>query len=51
MIGGLLTDWGNDDRYAVIFIIASCVLVLPLTYTLNLKRQKSQAPGYEHIYP
>nr|WP_284047970.1 MFS transporter [Marinobacter sp. ATCH36] len=42
MIGGLLADWGNDARYAVGFIIAYCVLVLPLTFTLDLKRQKGQ---------
>ena len=42
MIGGLLADWGNDARYAIIFIIAYCALVLPLTFTLNLKRQKGQ---------
>ncbi|MEP1704190.1 MAG: MFS transporter, partial [Marinobacter sp.] len=42
MIGGLLADWGNDARYAIIFIIAYCVLVLPLTFTLDLKRQKGQ---------
>jgi CP family cyanate transporter-like MFS transporter len=42
MIGGLLADWGNDARYAVIFIIAYCILVLPLTVTLDLKRQKAQ---------
>jgi CP family cyanate transporter-like MFS transporter len=42
MIGGLLADWGNDARYAIIFIIAYCALVLPLTFTLDLKRQKGQ---------
>jgi CP family cyanate transporter-like MFS transporter len=42
MIGGLLADWGNDARYAVVFIIAYCILALPLTFTLNLKRQKGQ---------
>ncbi|MBL3556285.1 MULTISPECIES: CynX/NimT family MFS transporter [Marinobacter] len=42
MIGGLLADWSNDARYAVGFIIAYCVLVLPLTFTLDLKRQKGQ---------
>ena len=42
MIGGLLADWSNDARYAIGFIIAYCVLVLPLTFTLDLKRQKGQ---------
>lgn len=42
MIGGLLADWGNDARYAIGFIIAYCVLVLPLAFTLDLKRQKGQ---------
>lgn len=39
MIGGLLADWGNDARYAVMFIIAYGVLAYPLTFTLDLKRQ------------
>ncbi|MEP1216645.1 MAG: MFS transporter [Marinobacter sp.] len=42
MVGGLLADWGDDARYAVGFIIAYCILVLPLTFTLDLKRQKGQ---------
>lgn len=42
MIGGLLADWGNDARYAIGFIIAYCVLVLPLTFTLDLERKKGQ---------
>lgn len=42
MIGGLLADWGNDARYAVGFIIAYCILVFPLTFTLDLRRQKGQ---------
>ncbi|KPP96829.1 MAG: cyanate transporter CynX [Marinobacter sp. HL-58] len=45
MIGGLLADWGNDARYAIGFIVAYCVLVLPLTFTLDLKRQKGQPEG------
>jgi CP family cyanate transporter-like MFS transporter len=45
MIGGLLADWGNDARYAVMFIIAYCVLVFPLTFTLDLKQQKGQPEG------
>nr|WP_282562550.1 MFS transporter [Marinobacter panjinensis] len=45
MIGGLLADWGDDARYAIGFIIAYCVLVLPLTFTLDLKRQKGQPEG------
>ena len=42
MIGGLLADWGNDARYAVGFIIAYCILVFPLTFSLDLRRQKGQ---------
>ena len=42
MLGGLLADWGNDARYAIGFIIAYCVLVLPLAFSLDLKRQKGQ---------
>lgn len=42
MVGGLLADWAGDARYAIIFIIAYCLLTLPLTFTLNLKRQKGQ---------
>jgi len=45
MIGGLLADWGDDARYAVGFIVAYCVLVLPLTFTLDLRRQKGQPEG------
>lgn len=45
MIGGLLADWGNDARYSVGFIIAYCVLVLPLTFNLDLRRQKGQPEG------
>jgi MFS transporter, CP family, cyanate transporter len=44
MIGGLLADWGNDPRYAVMFIIAYCVLVLPLTFTLKLKHHQESPP-------
>jgi CP family cyanate transporter-like MFS transporter len=44
MIGGLLADWGNDARFAVTFILAYCILVFPLTFTMNLKRQKGR-PG------
>ena len=42
MIGGLLADWGTDARYAVMFILAYCILALPLAFTLDLKRQKGQ---------
>lgn len=45
MIGGLLADWSGDARYAIVFILAYCLLVLPLTFTLNLKRQKGQTQG------
>lgn len=45
MIGGLLADWGGDTRYAIFFIIAYCLAVLPLTFTLNLQRQKGQPEG------
>jgi CP family cyanate transporter-like MFS transporter len=39
MLGGLLADWGGDARYAVMFILAYCLLALPLTFTLNLRRR------------
>lgn len=42
MIGGLLADWSGDARHAVLVILAYCVLTLPLTFTLDLKRQKGQ---------
>ncbi len=45
MIGGLLADWSGDARYAIVFILAYCLLVLPLTFTLDLKRQKGQPGG------
>ncbi|NMT62836.1 MFS transporter [Marinobacter orientalis] len=45
MIGGLLADWSDDARYAVGFIVAYCVLVLPLAFTLDLRRQKGHSEG------
>lgn len=45
MVGGLLADWGDDARYAIGFIVAYCALVFPLTFTLDLKRQKGQPEG------
>lgn len=41
MVGGLLADWSGDARYAIFFIIAYSLLVLPLAFTLDLRRQKS----------
>jgi len=42
MIGGLLADWTGDARHAILFILAYCGATLPLTFTLNLKRQQRQ---------
>lgn len=42
MIGGLLADWSGDARHAILFILAYCGATLPLTFTLNLKRQQRQ---------
>lgn len=44
MVGGLLADWGDDARYAVAFIIVYCVMAYPLTYTINLRRQRETSP-------
>jgi CP family cyanate transporter-like MFS transporter len=42
MAGGVLADWTGDPRHAVMVMIAYSLLVLPLAFTLNLKRKKDQ---------
>ncbi|TNF00749.1 MAG: MFS transporter [Gammaproteobacteria bacterium] len=45
MLGGLLADWTGDTRHAIAAIIAYAILVLPLAFTLDLKRKKGQSKG------
>ncbi|KAA1174499.1 MFS transporter [Marinobacter salinexigens] len=45
MLGGLLADWTGDTRHAIATIIAYAVLVLPLAFTLDLKRKKGHPKG------
>ncbi|MGM0774273.1 CynX/NimT family MFS transporter [Marinobacter sp.] len=45
MVGGLLADWSGDARFAIFFIIAYALLVLPLAFTLDLRRQTGQPEG------
>ena len=40
MLGGLVADWTGDARHAILTILAYSVLVLPLAFTLDLKRKK-----------
>ena len=42
MIGGVLADWTGNAQSAILFIIAYGVLVFPLTFTLDLERQKAE---------
>lgn len=39
MLGGLAADWSGDTQHAVMVILAYCLLALPLTITLDLRRQ------------
>lgn len=41
MLGGLLSDWTGDARYAIAMMIAYGVLVSPLAIKLDLERQKA----------
>ncbi|MCK7548638.1 CynX/NimT family MFS transporter [Marinobacter koreensis] len=45
MLGGVLADWTGDVRHALMVMIAYSLLVLPLAFTLDLKRQKGQPEG------
>ncbi|WP_040886965.1 MFS transporter [Marinobacter santoriniensis] len=45
MLGGLLADSTGDVRHALMVMIAYSLLVLPLAFTLDLKRQKGQPEG------
>lgn len=42
MLGGVLADWTGDVRHALMVMIAYSLLVLPLAFTLDLKKQKGQ---------
>lgn len=39
MLGGLLADWTGDVRHAVAVMVGYSLLVLPLAFTLDLKRR------------
>ncbi len=41
MLGGLLADWTGDVRHAVAVMIGYSLLVLPLAFTLDLKRRSA----------
>lgn len=45
MLGGVLADWTGDVRHALMVMIAYSLLVLPLAFTLDLKKQKGQPKG------
>jgi len=45
MLGGLLADVTGDTRHAIAVMIGYSLLVLPLAFTLNLKRKKDQPKG------
>ncbi|HSH26885.1 MAG TPA: hypothetical protein VK972_03810 [Wenzhouxiangella sp.] len=40
MLGGLLADWTGDVRHAVMVMIGYSVVVLPLAFTLDLRRRE-----------
>jgi CP family cyanate transporter-like MFS transporter len=42
MLGGLLADFTGDTRHAIAVMIGYSLLVLPLAFTLDLKRKKDQ---------
>lgn len=42
MLGGVLADWTGDVRHALMVMVAYSLLVLPLAFTLDLKKQKGQ---------
>jgi CP family cyanate transporter-like MFS transporter len=41
MLGGVLADWSGDARHAVMVMIGYALLVLPLAFKLNLRRQRT----------
>jgi len=45
MLGGLLADFTGDTRHAIAVMIGYSLLVLPLAFTLDLKRKKDQPKG------
>lgn len=45
MLGGLLADFTGDIRHAIAVMIGYSLLVLPLAFTLDLKRKKDQPKG------
>lgn len=42
MLGGLIADHTGDTRHAVMVMVGYALLVLPLAFTLDLKRKKDQ---------
>jgi len=47
MLGGLLADWTGDVRHAVLVMIGYSVVVLPLAFTLDLRRKEKSEDGSE----
>ncbi len=39
MIGGLIADWSGDIRHAIMVMVGYSLLVLPIAFTLDLRRQ------------
>ena len=45
MLGGVLADWTGDIRHALMVMVGYSLLVLPLTFTLDLTNKKGQPEG------
>jgi len=45
MLGGLLADWTGDVRHAVLVMIGYSLVVLPLAFTLDLRRKEKSEDG------
>lgn len=39
MIGGLIADWSGDIRHAIMVMVGYSLLVLPIAFTLDLRRR------------
>lgn len=39
MIGGLIADWSGDIRHAIMVMVVYSLLVLPIAFTLDLRRR------------
>jgi CP family cyanate transporter-like MFS transporter len=43
MLGGVLADWSGDARHAIMVMVGYALLVFPLAFTLDLRRQAGSA--------